>query len=240
MVETLSYLGLGFLLGLKHALDADHLIAVATIVNERKGIRHASMIGALWGLGHILALVIAGTLVLGLRLQIPDNVASIIELLVAMTLIVLGVQLLWKVHRGAILHIHAHEHDNHVHIHPHIHDQGAASHAHRNSNIVHHHGQAVNKKPFFIGLLHGMAGSASLLLMTVATIPSLSFGLLYIGMFGIGSLGGMVVMSILMSLPFSLMNKNFRNVAHTLSTITGLVSVGFGILLTLQIGVQLF
>lgn len=107
----IATLGLGFVLGLKHALDADHIVAVSTIVSEHKSIFKSSLVGTFWGLGHTVSLFLIGLLVILLRLAIPPRVALWMEFGVAIMLVLLGVNIVWKFFRGKRIHIHTHEHD---------------------------------------------------------------------------------------------------------------------------------
>ena len=118
---SFTVLGLGFFLGLKHALDVDHLVAVSTIVSERKGFWNSSIVGALWGLGHTASLLAVGLLVIAFHLQIPQKAALGMEFAAALMLVALGANVLWKIYRGATFHIHTHNHEGRLHIHPHFH-----------------------------------------------------------------------------------------------------------------------
>lgn len=227
---AISILGLGFILGLKHALDADHLVAVSTIVSERKGFWNSSIIGALWGLGHTASLLAVGLLVIAFNFQIPPKIALRMEFAVAIMLIALGANVLWKIYRGATFHIHTHSHEGHLHIHPHFHKP-----VEHKEHITHHHSVPIGKKPFFVGMIHGMAGSAALMLLVLAAISSRPLALAYIGIFGLGSVGGMFLMSALIGLPFSFTSK-YERANKIIRTTAGVVSVCFGLFLAYQIG----
>ncbi len=229
---SFSLLGLGFILGLKHALDADHLIAVSTIVGEKKGFWRSSAIGAFWGLGHTAALLTVGLVVIAFGLQIPEKVALGMEFAVALMLIALGANVLWKIFRGATFHVHAHQHSGRLHVHPHFHKTSEHP---ADEHTAHHHSVPIGKKPFFVGMVHGMAGSAALMLLVLTAIPSRTLGLLYIGIFGLGSIGGMFAMSALLGLPFSFTAK-YERLNALIRTTAGAVSVGFGLFLAYQIG----
>lgn len=238
-MNTVSLLILGFILGLKHALDADHLVAVSTIVSERKGFLSSSIVGALWGIGHTTSLLIAGLIVIALHVQIPEKFAALMEFAVAGMLVFLGVRVLWRLLRGGTLHLHLHTHDHHHHSHPHLHPHGhEQDHAHEPSFIQRlalHIGNG--KRSIFIGMVHGMAGSAALMLIVLATIPSASLAFLYIGVFGIGSIGGMLIMSTLVGIPFVLTAQRSDKLNATVRGISGVVSVVFGLYLAWQIGI---
>jgi len=221
--------GLGLILGVKHALDADHLIAVSTIVSEHKNLKWASLIGAFWGLGHTTTLFVMGVLVIGLRLNIPPRVALGLEFLVAVMLVALGVNILWRSFRSEKIHLHAHNHSPETHSHFHIHGEREEIHAHP-------HPFKSMRKPFIVGMVHGLAGSAALMLLVLTTIPSPFAGLLYIVIFGFGSVGSMLVLSSLIGLPFILTAQRFTAVNHWIRLVAGLASAAFGLFLGWDIG----
>jgi ABC-type nickel/cobalt efflux system permease component RcnA len=231
-LTSLSLLGLGFVFGLKHALDADHVVAVSTIVSERRSLLSSSLVGMLWGAGHTAALLVAGLGVLVLRLQIPERVALGMEFGVGIMLVVLGGNLLWKLWRGGTLHVHAHAHGSRLHIHPHIHMPHEAEVAHT------HHNWVAQGRPFVVGLVHGMAGSAALMLLVLSTIPSPWLGVLYILVFGVGSIGGMLAMSAAISLPLVFTAQRFHRANALLRLTAGLASVTLGLVLMWEIGVH--
>ena len=222
-----SLLGLGFVLGLKHATDADHLIAVSTIVSERKGFWGSSIVGALWGAGHTASLLIVGLAVIAFHVQIPEKIAMSMEFLVAVMLVILGANVLIKIRRGATLHAHKHIHGHHEHAHLHFHGLGEEK--------VHDHFPSFGKKPFFVGMVHGLAGSAALMLIVLGTISSRTLALLYIGIFGLGSVGGMSLMSAVIGLPSAFTSRHLR--INTIVRISsGILSVLFRLFYAWQIG----
>ncbi len=222
---------LGLILGVKHALDADHLIAVSTIVSEYKSLKWASLIGAFWGLGHTLTLFIVGLFVIGLRLTIPHRVALGLEFLVAVMLVVLGLSILWRSFRVDRVHLHRHDHNPETHTHFHIHGTRPEDHSHA-------HPFRSMRKPFFVGMVHGLAGSAALMLLVLTTIPSALAGLAYIFIFGIGSVGGMLVLSSMIGLPFIFTAQRFSVLNRWIRVVAGVASVAFGVLLGWEIGFE--
>jgi ABC-type nickel/cobalt efflux system permease component RcnA len=227
---AVGLLGLGFVLGLRHALDVDHLAAVSTIVTQRRSVWSSSLVGALWGLGHTAALLTAGLLVIGLHVEIPPGVGHVLELGVAAMLIALGLNLLWTLWRGGSLHLHAHEHDGHRHVHLHVHapaDEGV---------VHHHHPIRVGRRPFLVGLVHGLAGSAALMLAVLATIPSRPLALAYVATFGCGSVGGMVAMSALLGMPLALAAERFARAEVALRVCAALGSIAVGVFVAWEIG----
>jgi sulfite exporter TauE/SafE len=220
-----AVLGVGFLIGLKHATEADHLAAVSTIVSERKSLLSSMFIGGIWGLGHTISLVIAGVFVLLLDFQISERTERMLEFCVGVMLVLLGLNVLRKIIQGETLHFHAHEHGARQHIHPHLHEPGAADEPNT------HHGFSFSPRALIIGMIHGLAGSAALMLLVIPTIDSRPLGLLYIIIFGVGSIGGMMLMSLLVGLPFSLTALRFNRFNYLLQSVAGLVSIGLGLLI---------
>jgi sulfite exporter TauE/SafE len=227
----LGVLTFGFLLGLKHATESDHLAAVTTIVTERKSLWSSAIIGGIWGLGHTISLFAAGILVLVLNFQISEQTERMLEFCVGVMLVVLGLNVLRKLLFGATLHLHTHGHGNHVHAHPHLHEDNAVDAP--NS----HHGFAFSPRALIVGMVHGLAGSAALMLLVIPTIESRPLGLLYILIFGAGSIGGMMLMSFLVGLPFSLTARKFDRLNLAMQSIAGLISVGIGLLIVYEKGI---
>lgn len=197
---------LGFLLGLKHAVDADHLAAVATIVNGRSGVRGSSLIGAWWGIGHSLALVPIAIAVVVLRVEIAPWVVDALEAGVAVMLIALALEAFRKLARGARLHVHVHRHAGVVH-HAHLHFHAPAR-ANATDEPAPHddaaHDDATHGivlRPLLVGLAHGLAGSAAVMLLVLTTIPEPALALLYVALFAVGSIVGMVATSLALGAP---------------------------------------
>ncbi|MBS1806681.1 MAG: urease accessory protein UreH [Acidobacteria bacterium] len=232
-----ALLGTGFVFGVKHALDADHLAAVSTIVSERRSWLSSSLVGGLWGLGHSTSLLLAGIVVLLLKIPISERVESFLEFGVGVMLIGLGVNALVKIGRGGKLHLHQHQHGGHTHIHPHLHDKSSA--VKHSAQEESHHGYRISKRPLWIGMVHGLAGSAALMLLVLSTIQSPLVGFLYILVFGIGSIGGMMLMSTLLSLPFHLTASRFVRWNLIARSLAGLFSVGFGLFMLWEKGKDL-
>ena len=228
----IGLLGLGLILGLRHALDPDHIAAVSTIVSESRSVRRSSLIGTFWGLGHTMSLFIAGVLVIALKVQISDRAALWMEFAVALMLILLGLKAMLKPLRGWRIHVHQHAHGGSSHSHVHLH-RPSEEHVHQHRHLI-----RSGARPFLVGMVHGMAGSAALMILVLATIPSALAGLIYIAVFGLGSVGGMLIMSSLISLPFLLTRKRFKVLSEGLQVAVGLFSLSFGLFLTWQYSVQ--
>ena len=224
LVGTLLF---GFVLGLKHALDADHLVAVSTMVGRSRSLWRSAWVGVAWGIGHTASLIVAAVAVILLRVTIPPAVALGMELCVGLMLIVLGGDLIRRVATGKItIHSHVHEHADHRHVHLHVHTD-AAQHV--------HHG--VGRRPFIVGLVHGMAGSAALMLFVLSTIANPLVGLLYVAIFGAGTIGGMLAMSALIGLPFAVASVRLSALLGRLQLAVGVGSVAFGVFYTWQVAV---
>lgn len=236
-MESLSFFSLltvGVVFGLKHALDADHLAAVASIASERRSVISSTLVGAWWGLGHTLALLLAGVAVISFRLQISDRVATGLELGVAAMLVGLGVNTLWTLARSRQVHVHVHRHGGRVHVHPHAHDHPHGDGGHAVGENA-HHGVPGQARPFFVGIVHGLAGSAALMLLVASAIPSPTLGFVYIAAFGVGSIGGMIAMSALVGLPVSLTSRRYNRANVVLRTVAGTFSICVGLGLAYQL-----
>ena len=224
--SVLATLALGFVLGIKHATEADHLAAVSTIVSQRRSLLQSAAVGVFWGIGHTAALIAAGVLVLCVGLVIPENVANVLELFVALMIIFLGMRLLH-------LHIHAHSHGGRSHIHLHFRDEEHAGAAH--SGLA-------GWRSVIIGMIHGLAGSAALTLLVLSQVVrngGIAMGFAYLLIFGVGSIAGMLVMSSLISIPFALGLRFFQRSLVALRVVTGVFSTSFGIVYALRIAAKL-
>lgn len=216
-------LGLGFLLGLTHALDADHMAAVGTLVSETPGLRRSSLLGASWGVGHAASLLAAGLLVLGLRLAIPTRLSAAAEFAVGLMLVGLGVRAIWSVLREKRLHWHAHEHRGLRHLHLHAHR--LADRATRE----HRHPFPLQRRPFLIGCAHGLAGSGPLTLLVLSTLSSPVTGLAYLGLFSLGSIAGMTLLTGLLSFPVAYAFQRGTAFASQLRMVAGGISLVLGL-----------
>jgi ABC-type nickel/cobalt efflux system permease component RcnA len=226
--DTFGLLGFGLMLGLKHATEVDHVVAVSSIVSEHRSVWRSALVGGLWGLGHTASLLIVGLLVLGLRVAIPLNIAGWLEFAVALMIIGLGISALLRLQRRrADVHLHRHSHDGRAHVHLHFHESGtehveqASSHSHSISQI--------GFKPLLVGAMHGLAGSAALTLLVLTQTPSVWLGVIYLGLFGFASTAGMLMMSSLIGLPFALSGRRLSSLNFGLQAVAGFVSVAFGL-----------
>ena len=225
-VQFLTILGLGFVLGARHALDADHLAAVSTILSKRPSLQTSGFIGLCWGLGHTLMLLLIGIAVILLKVTIPESLAQTLEFGIGIMLVALGGSLAWSIYKDG-WHLHAHEHDGERHLHLHSH-QEATHHRHR-------HWMHLSVRPLLIGMLHGMAGSAALMLIVLSTVQTMWQGIAYIVIFGIGSIIGMVLLGLLISVPLVLSAALGRRVQHVVQGLAGLGSIVLGITMMVRI-----
>jgi ABC-type nickel/cobalt efflux system permease component RcnA len=226
-------LALGFVLGLRHALDADHLAAVSTFASQEKSLLRSSMIGVSWGMGHTAALLVFGMAVAAFRLALTERLTQILEFLVGLMLIGLGANVLFKLWKGSALHAHAHAHDGVEHKHLHVH---VAEPHHEHQHQHQHRTLRLGGRPFMVGVVHGLAGTAALMMLVVGTLPSLVLAATYILVFGVGSIGGMVLMSVLISVPIAIASSRLRLLERGIRVLAGLFSLGFGGYLTWEVG----
>ncbi len=236
MTQILALAGFGFLLGMRHATDADHVIAVTTILNRSRRFWDTTIIGALWGLGHTITVVVVGVLIIGFNVVIPPAVGLAMEFVVALMLIGLGILNLTGGLRSltdrftppAPLHAHDHAHgdNSHGHLHGHGADRG----------LVATFGRYQLIRPVVVGLVHGLAGSAAVALLVLATIQDTGTALAYLVIFCIGVAAGMAVLTTAIGLPFMLSRTRSVRINRWLTIGSGLLSLGFGLLLAYEIG----
>ena len=248
-----AVVGLGFLLGMRHATDPDHVVAVTTIVSRQNSIRHAGLIGAFWGLGHTLTILVVGACIIVFNLAIPVKVGLAMELAVGLMLILLGVLNLagitqWITDRFAPGHTHGEV----VHSHPHQHGSQRHEHVHAHAPEVHLHleespkgrlAQALQKiglyqmlRPLAVGIVHGLAGSAAVALLVLTTIHDPRWAVTYLLVFGVGTIAGMIVITMAIGAPFAYTGKKFTSFNRGLAIVSGVVSVAFGLFISFQIG----
>jgi nickel/cobalt transporter (NicO) family protein len=233
-VGVLGVLGLGVVFGLKHATEVDHIVAVSAIVSEHRRLARAAIVGGLWGVGHTASLVIVGAFVLALRIAIPERVASWLEFGVALMIISLGLAAFRRALRSrSDFHTHNHGHGELSHAHIHFHEEGS-----RHLTAAHSHSvNGIGLKPTLVGAMHGLAGSGALTLLVLTQINSSLLGLLYLGLFGVGSIVGMLLMSGLVGLPFVLSSRKLNGLHYSLQMIAGALSITFGIWYAYETGV---
>lgn len=225
---------LGLVIGLKHAMEADHVAAVSTIVasNDKK-LRRAPILGALWGLGHTATLFVAGLIVLLLAISIPEKVSGTLEFGVGIMLVFLGVTTLTGFKTGkfmrGIFRRHTHEH-------VHVHEDTGIVHSHEHDHHNHRH----SHKSILIGMIHGMAGSGALMLVVLSSINSVPLGLAYIAIFGAGSIASMTAMSALIGLPFAKARHMKLSLALRYTAAIATLAIGAGLIYELGVVEQIF
>ncbi len=184
-----AILTLGFFLGMRHATDADHVVAVSTIVSRERSLRAAAPIGVLWGLGHTLTIVVVGGTIVAFGIVLPPRITGAMELPVAAMLLVLGVLAI----------------------------RGRASHK-----------PGASVRPLVVGVVHGLAGSAALALLVVGAIHDPLWGMLYLALFGGGTIAGMLLVTTALAVPMLVLAKRFEHFQRGLAVATGIASVAFG------------
>jgi len=218
-------LGFGFLLGMQHALEADHIAAVSSIAARRTQIGDIVRHGLTWGLGHTLTLFVFAGAALLLGHAIPEQVARPIESAVGIMLVGLGAHVLWRLRRDRV-HFHKHGHgDGTVHIHAHSHAGETVAHA----RAAHAHAHGFRWRTLLVGLMHGMAGSAALLVLTVSQASSPAVGLGYVALFGIGSMVGMGALSTVIAVPLAVSARWLTWANRGLQGTVGIVTIAIGL-----------
>lgn len=214
----------GMLLGMRHALDADHLAAVASLVTRSRSVGHTVWQGVAWGAGHTLTLLLFGGAVLVLGLVLPERAALALELAVGVMLVLLGAEVLYRLWRGRV-HFHAHRHEADTkHFHAHAHEGESQKH----NPDRHEHGHGFPLRAMVVGMVHGMAGSAALILLSLEALRTPAWGLAYIALFGIGSIIGMAVLSVVIAIPMRLTSRHVDHAHNGLSALVGLGTVLLG------------
>jgi ABC-type nickel/cobalt efflux system permease component RcnA len=256
MIGLFSIIALGFFLGMRHATDPDHVIAVSTIVSRHRSVKHAAVIGALWGVGHTMTILIVGGGIILFGWVIPARIGLSMEFSVGLMLILLGVLnltgiLQWitntfspQMHRDdtVTLHSHAHSHGDYIHTHPHAHTPEAHPHDPTQTPVSwfdRHFGRLGlynSIRPLIVGLVHGLAGSAAVALLVLTTIPHPRWAVAYLLLFGIGTIAGMMLITGAMGAPIAYGDKRFSRLNDGLRVASGLISVAFGLFLVYQIG----
>jgi high-affinity nickel-transport protein len=219
MIIALSIVTLGFVLGMRHATDADHVVAIATIVSRERAVKSAAWIGALWGLGHTLTIVAVGIPIVVYNVAVTPRLGLAMELAVGLMLILLGIRNL-RGHARESATPHAHDHD----------DLG------RLDRLFGGLGLYQAGRPLIVGIVHGLAGSAAIALLVLTTIRDPWWALGYLIVFGFGTVAGMVLITTAIAVPFAGTARSDRT-HRRLRLVTGVLSVSFGLFLTYQIAI---
>jgi high-affinity nickel-transport protein len=186
------------LLGMRHATDADHIVAITTIVNRERGAWRSSRIGVLWGLGHTVTILVVGSAIILFKLAFTARVGLSMEFCVAMMLMVLGY--LNITHRGST---------------------DAA---------------LPQLRPFVVGVVHGMAGSAAATLLILPFIDDVRWAVLYLAVFGLGTIVGMAMVTIAIAAPAAYAGQRLAGLQRGMRLASGVVSLAFGAYLGYRIG----
>ena len=246
MITFLSIIALGFFLGMRHATDPDHVIAVTTIISRERRVSKAAWIGAFWGVGHTLTIFVVGTAIILFGLVIPPRLGLSMELAVGVMLILLGLFNVRSFFRSmpgpaeGATHSHHHAHGDYVHNHPHSHAPESHPHAPDQTPLA-RLDRAMTSftayrplRPLMIGIVHGLAGSAAVALLVLATIRDARWAVAYLLVFGIGTIAGMMMITMSIASAFHLVGGRqafFRRVALA----SGVLSLGFGLFVAYQI-----
>lgn len=256
MIGLLSIIALGFFLGMRHATDPDHVIAVSTIVSRHRSMKHATVIGGLWGIGHTLTILLVGSGIIIFGWVIPTRIGLSMEFSVGLMLILLGVLNLsgileWITNnispaqyqdgQAGAVHSHAHSHGDYLHTHPHAHNPDThlrdATHTplswfDRNFGRI---GLYNAVRPLVVGLVHGLAGSAAVALLVLTTIRDPKWAVAYLLLFGVGTIAGMMLITGVLGAPFAYAKSRAR-LGNGLRIASGVISFGFGLFIVYQIG----
>ena len=212
----------GFLIGMKHALEADHVAAVASLATGARSARETLHLGVAWGIGHSITIFVVGAAVMALGTTMPERIAAMLELVVGAMLLLLGADVLRRVIRQRV-HFHRHRHGATTHFHAHSH-AGEGNHA--QSRHAHSHG--LGGRALLVGIIHGLAGSAALVLLTLTTLPSWGAGIGYMALFGAGSVLGMAVLSGALAVPLRLTARRITWAYNGLTVAVGIITIGLG------------
>jgi ABC-type nickel/cobalt efflux system permease component RcnA len=227
MINTLL---LGFLIGLKHALEVDHVAAVASLASKTTSIREGLTLGATWGLGHTITLFIFSSIVLILDTVISAQLALTLEFFVGCMLVFMGGAIIKNIVKKRI-HLHMHNHlDGTTHLHFHSHVQDNVEHQHT-------HTQQFSIRALLVGMMHGMAGSAALIVLTLDSVSSIETRLVYIFLFGVGSVIGMALLSLLMIIPLRHSEYAANRTYQSLQVFIGLVTLFLGMIIMYETSV---
>jgi high-affinity nickel permease len=237
LTGLLAILSLGFFLGMRHATDPDHVIAVTTIITRQRSVGGAAAIGAVWGVGHTLTILAVGSGIIVFGWVIPPRLGLSMEWTVGLMLVLLGFLNLRGIPRSKHVHSHVHEHGDYVHTHVHGHEPEAHSHAPDATPVgwLDRHFGALGAyryvRPLLVGIVHGLAGSAAVALLVLTTIHDPGLAVFYLLIFGLGTIVGMMLMTMVISLPFGWISPRGLRVA------SGAISLAFGLFIAYRIGI---
>ena len=253
MNSVLAMTFLGFLLGMRHATDADHVIAVSTIVSRQRSVGTAALIGAFWGVGHTFTIMAVGAAIILFNIVIPPRLGLLMELAVGIMLVLLGVlNLTGLIRRWAESlapaagggHSYHHAHGDSIHRRVHSHEPGCHGHAEtatpltrldrRFGRIRSRLGFYHIARPVLVGVVHGLAGSAAVALLVLATIHASAEAVAYLLVFGVGTIAGMMLITTAIAVPYAYTGRRFPWFNKGLASASGLLSVLFGVFIAYQ------
>lgn len=259
MITLISIVALGFFLGMRHATDPDHVIAVSTIVSRERNVAKSAWVGVVWGIGHTLTIFVVGAALIlldfigpqqgsgAMRLHLSPRIGLVMDLAVAVMLIVLGVMNIRRFTRwvptvsaDAVVHSHAHAHGDFVHSHPHSHRPASHPHAStqmpaaRLDKILRRFRTYQLIRPLVIGIVHGLSGSAAVALLVVPIIRDPRWSVAYLLVFGIGTIIGMMLITLAIASTFHVV-RGGQKFFQRLALASGLLSLGFGVVIAYQI-----
>lgn len=223
---------LGLLVGMQHALEADHVAAVSSMVAREKSLGGMVRHGTFWGIGHALTLMLFAGAVVGFGLAISDQLASRLELVVGIMLVGLGVHVIYRLIRERV-HFHAHRHADGV-MHLHAHSHAGDVRRHERSRHDHEHTKRVPLRTLLVGMMHGLAGSAALVVLASSSIGDPVSGLLYIALFGLGSVLGMAFLSAVIAVPLGFSARFLTWANRGLQGGIGVFTIGLGIFVIME------
>jgi high-affinity nickel-transport protein len=253
MISFLSILAVGFFLGMRHATDPDHVIAVTTIVSNQRSSLKSALIGAFWGVGHTITIFVVGAGIILFNLVIPVRVGLSMELSVAVMLIILGMVNVAAFMRSMpaepvqqsdeekLVHSHPHSHGGHIHNHSHSHEPSAHSHDPEHTSLAwmdRVFGRSnlyLYLRPFVVGVVHGLAGSAAVALLVLTTIRNVHWAIAYLMVFGVGTIAGMMLITMSIASAFIMVGRGGENFSRRLALASGLLSLAFGVFVAYEI-----
>lgn len=252
-INALSIIAIGFFLGMRHATDPDHVIAVTTIVSRQRKISRAALTGMFWGIGHTFTIFVVGAAIILFEVVIPTRLGLSMELSVGLMLVILGVMNVFAFVRSArsatrleldSSHVHSHYHSHGDYIHTHVHGHEPESHPHGpDQTVLARMDRWFSRttvylalRPLVIGLVHGLAGSAAVALLVLTTIRDPRWAIAYLLLFGVGTIAGMMVITMSIASAFTFFGRRYANFSVRLGLASGLLSLVFGLVLVYQMG----
>jgi hypothetical protein len=257
---------LGLFMGMRHATDPDHVVAVTTIISRERRFGAAARVGVIWGVGHTMTVIAVGIAIIVFKIAIPTRLGLAMEFAVAVVLILLGMGAAANTVRSAVrrmlpgskpamgsptVHSHFHSHSDTPHWHPHVHDDSApadlvtgsqdnGSHHAPNPGLIGAQSFAMRRpllRSFSVGLVHGLAGSAAIALLVLSAIPQALWATIYLGIFCFGTILGMGLITTAIATPLIVASRRLSWLHQGFITGSGLLSFAFGLFLAYQIGI---